>query len=182
MLCESLREFVAVADWCITTNKPKAPEGSVYGYPAADLLCDAIASIGSWVTAEPTTERQFAAALTDFFALDIDRSTAAEVYKRVRNRLSHNAILAKETVLMPGAPSAPPIVQKDGHVVVNLVALLERTRAAVEKLASSPATYILPDGGARAAFDAKPTQNREGWQYLSTFSAAASGCAPLDHL
>jgi hypothetical protein len=130
MLCESLREFVKAAEWCIATNKPDAPEGSVYGYPAAVLLCAAIASIGSWVTSERTTAGQFAAALSlrheDLFGLDIDRSTAEQVYERVRNRLSHNAILAKETVLVRGAPSGLPIVQEDGHAVVNWVRVSSR--------------------------------------------------------
>jgi hypothetical protein len=156
MLRESLSEIVRAAEWCIQTSKPAAPRGSVYGYPGAVLLCAAIASIGSWVTAKRGARQQFTAALADerFFDLGIDPHTADLVYDRVRNLLSHNAILAEATTLAVGESNDPPIVRKGNRITINLVPLLERTRSAVEKLVISPDTYILPGARAKVAHDA----------------------------
>jgi hypothetical protein len=183
MLRESLPEMVRAAEWCIQTSKPGAEPGSVHGYPGAVLLCAAIASIGSWTTDKRRAKDQFAAALVDerLFDLGIDWDTADLVYDRVRNLLTHNAVVAQSVMLVRGSPLDPAIVRDGDHLTINLGPLLEHTRNAVEKLVLSPDTYISP--GSRAKSDlvkknAGAARVRPGIAPVSV--PAASGLATLD--
>lgn len=131
MLQESLVEMYLVAKYCIEfrkdTNIWSAP--GCYGYPGALLLLSIVDSVGSYVIDTKETRPHFDILKhVDYYNLPISDNDIAAIYTKYRNLLTHNSVIATETMLNIGDHNDPVFETKDNRPYLNLMPFLEKTR------------------------------------------------------
>ena len=141
MLRESLVEMYLVAKYCIIevekdTNIWPAP--GCYGYPGALLLLSIADAVGSYVIDKKTVRSHFDILKhIDYYDLQVSDSNITAIYKKYRNLLNHNSVLAMEAVLDIGNTNDSVFEIKDNRPYLNLVPFLEKTKKVLIKFLSN---------------------------------------------
>jgi len=145
MLQESLVEMLLVARYCVEYRKdPKIWGASgCYGYPAAIILFSIVDSIGSYVIGGKTRKHFDILNHKDYYDLNLDKASINIIYNRYRCLLTHNAVLAKNTVLDIGDNKSPVFDIKDNISYVYLTPFLELTEQVVVKFLKEANTIVL---------------------------------------
>jgi len=135
MLQESLVEMVLVADYCIKYRKNIKEWGSsgCFGYPAAILLLSVADSIGSYVLGGYVGDHFNILKHRDYYNLNLSDGYIDIIYKKYRNLLNHNAVMAVDCILDIGMENGLVFELKDNKPVLNLLPLLNVTKKAVAK-------------------------------------------------
>ncbi len=187
MLRESLPEYLRLAEMGLGTTKPG---GGVLGYPTTALLMAVVDALGSFVRGHSTfrvkidsVDRVVEKASdhifilnSDFFGFHFSEAQLRDIYGLCRSPLTHNAVVGRGHMLVPGDPSAPAFEFRDGVVETNLAGLLKACRTAVtvflgvadSVVATSKAVRELREKAARAEL------LREGVPGTTAPSASAS--------
>lgn len=135
MLQESLVEILLVAKDCINFRKDPVVWGSqgCYGYPAAILLFSIADSIGSYVIRGRTRKHFDILNHKDYYNLNLDKNSSDIIYKRYRCLLTHNAIMAVNTVLDIGNKNSAVFEVKQEITYINLLPFLYISKTSVIK-------------------------------------------------
>jgi len=135
MLQESLVEMFLVARDCINFRKdPKTWKShGCYGYPAAILLFAIADSIGSYVIGGNTRQHFDILNHKGYYNLNLDKKSIDIIYERYRCLLTHNAVLATNTVLDIGGKSYPVFKIQNNISYIYLKSFLKTTKVALEK-------------------------------------------------
>jgi hypothetical protein len=150
MLRESLREYLHVAEFCITYRKEIAwghdQAGGCLGYPGTALMFCILDTIGSYykgrndffVEIEGTNRtitkdgyHHFFILNSEYYKQQLGEFTIKKLYENYRNLLLHNAALAMEHILFMGEPNAPPFPVVSNRPHVNVTAFLQISKEAV---------------------------------------------------
>ena len=144
MLRESLVEMYLVAKDCINFRKDLNVWGSngCYGYPAAILLFSIADSIGSYVLGRTTREHFNILNHNDYYNLNLDTGDIEIIYKSYRCLLTHNAVMAPDTVLDIGQIGDAVFEVVNGVPKVNLTPFLEITRSSLIKFFEGIETIV----------------------------------------
>lgn len=121
---ESLEEILAIAEYCVSTQKPvdNHPRfyGGVYGYPATILLLTSIDSMGKYLAQQSnvylvmvdnnkvkiTKDNTFRILNSCYFDLSLSEIEIEFIFQEFRNGLMHEAILDK-VILIPSLSGTP---------------------------------------------------------------------------
>lgn len=135
MLRESLVEMFLVAQYCVEYRKDPKIWGSYgcYGYPAAILLFAITDAVGSYVIGGKTREHFNILADINYYSLDLTKKEIDLVYEKYRSLLTHNAVLAINTLLDIGAEDDPVFEYNNDRPCVNLLPFLLLTKKVILK-------------------------------------------------
>jgi hypothetical protein len=135
MLQESLVEIFLVARDCINFRKDPKIWGSCgcYGYPAAILLFVIADGIGSYVIDGNTRQHFDILNHKNYYNLNLDKKSIDIIYEKYRCLLTHNAVLANNTVLDIGNDNLPVFNIQDNVCYIYLKPFLEITKVALGK-------------------------------------------------
>jgi len=144
MLRESLVEMFLVAKDCINFRKDPNVWGSqgCYGYPAAVLLFSIADSIGSYVLSGRTRDHFNILNHNDYYNLNLDTGDIEIIYKSYRCLLTHNAVMAPDTVLDIGQIGDTVFEVVSGVPKVNLAPFLEITQSFLIKFFEDIETIV----------------------------------------
>ena len=161
MLQESLREYLRVADWCVSYQKDESwgPEqvGGRLGYPAAVMMFCIADTIGSFHRGDRTFTvpvdgrsvticrqgfQHFYVLNGEYYGESLSEAAIKRLYANFRDLLVHNAALAPEHVLVsaPHCGAAFPVI--DGRQLVNIDGFLAITKSAVKHFLARVRTVV----------------------------------------
>ena len=151
MLKESLREYLHVAEFCITYRKDIAwgrdQEGGCLGYPGTALMFCILDTIGSYYRGRKDflvqidgknrmitndSYHHFFMLNSEYYKQQLGEDTIKKLYENYRNLLLHNAALAMDHFLFIGEPNALPFPVHDNRPHVNVTAFLRISKEAVD--------------------------------------------------
>jgi hypothetical protein len=152
LLRESVREYLEVAEYCLSYRKDAAwdpdQRGGCLGYPAAVMLFSIVDTIGSFhrgSTAVPIVVdrknvgirkegfQHFFILNSKYYGQHLTERTIKLIYDNFRNLLMHNASLAPDHVLLYEPKRSDPFPVVDSKQGVNLAPFLVVTRTAVSE-------------------------------------------------
>jgi hypothetical protein len=150
MLKESLREYLHVAEFCITYRKDIAwgsnQVGGCLGWPGTALMFCILDTIGSYYrdrkdffvkidgknrTIKNDSYHHFFMLNSEYYKQQLGEVTIKKLYENYRNLLLHNAALAMDHFLFIGDSNAPPFPVQDNRPHVNVTAFLQISKEAV---------------------------------------------------
>jgi hypothetical protein len=150
MLKESLREYLHVAEFCITYRKDIAwgrnQVGGCLGYPGTALMFCILDTIGSYYrgrkdffveidgkkrTITNDSYHHFFMLNSEYYKQQLGEVTIKKLYENYRNLLLHNAALAIDHILFMGESNALPFPVHDNRPHVNVTAFLQISKDAV---------------------------------------------------
>lgn len=147
LIRESLPEYLEVAEYCVTTEKPAPPgrRAGCYGYPAAVMLFSIVDTIGSFykgrsdlkieISGKPMRitrdgDQHFYVLNSEYYGQSLDQRTIEKLYKNFRSLLVHNASLAPSHFLLNERKLPALFPTLDGKPSVNLFAFLKKSQEA----------------------------------------------------
>lgn len=138
MLQESLVEYLAVADYCVSYRKDENIWGDsgCYGYPSAVLLFAVADAIGSYVLGGSTKNHFNILNHKDYYNLNVSDEDLILLYEDNRCLLTHNASLSLNVGLSVGEGKTDVLEQKDGKLYLNLEPFLYLSKKVVSKFLS----------------------------------------------
>jgi hypothetical protein len=148
MLGESLPEMILAADYSVNFRKDPKQWGAsgCYGFPAALLLFSVADAIGSYVLGGKTRKHLDILAHKDFYSLPLEKKAIDAIYKKYRNLLTHNAVLAPGVSLDIGTLNDAVVESgRDGTYCINLVPFLDTSKKAVLRFLKQK-DVIVPSG------------------------------------
>ena len=116
--------MILVADYSVNFRKDPKQWGAsgCYGFPAALLLFSVADAIGSYVLGGGTRKHLDILAHKDFYGLPLEKNAIDAIYKKYRNLLTHNAVLAPGVSLNIGTLNDAVVEsRRDGTYCINLV-------------------------------------------------------------
>jgi hypothetical protein len=151
LLKESVREYLFVAEYCISYKKDinwgSNQLGGCLGYPAALMLFSIVDMMGSYhrqnigfkvsvggrkVNIKSDGFQHFYVLNSDYYGQTLEEKTIKKLYYNFRSLLAHNAALPPNNVLisLPGPDLFPTI---NGMQFVNLIPFHKVSKMAVDK-------------------------------------------------
>jgi len=145
MLQESLVEMVLVADYCVSFRKDQNLWGTpgCYGYPAAVLLLSIADSIGSYILGGNTRNHFDILKHQDYYNLSLRDSNIEIIYKKYRNLLAHNSVMATDAILDIGNQQDPVFEIENNNPILRLFPFLVLTKEVVKKFLQGANSNVL---------------------------------------
>jgi hypothetical protein len=147
MLEESLKEYIFVAECCVNFKKDDSwgenQTGGCLGYPAALIMLSIIDAIGSYANIKVNIDGKeknikagnitshFYILNSKYYGQDLSEVQINKIKGFFRDTLSHNAVLAPETILIIDKSEKRAFFDKCGNFFINVSALLELNKLAV---------------------------------------------------